>query len=70
MESDTQQNPEYTKLLNFREEIMELVRESEEQEKHIERLSKPDWTLAPAWVMTCVLAYLYGLTLGLYMCSK
>lgn len=70
MESDNQQNPEYAKLMNFQEEITELIHESEEQEKLIEQLSKSDWSLAPVWIMTCVLAYLYGTTLGLYMCSK
>ena len=70
MESDNQQNPEYTKLVNYRNEIEELIHENEEQELLIDELSKPDWSLAPVWIMTCVLAYLYGVTLGLYMCSK
>lgn len=69
MESDNQQNPEYAKLVSYRNEIEELIHESEEQERLIEQLSKSDWSLAPVWVMTCVLAYIYGMTLGLYICK-
>lgn len=68
-DNDNQQNPEYTKLMDFREEIVELIHQSEEQEKLIEQLSKSDFSLAPVWIMTCVLAYIYGMTLGLYICK-
>jgi hypothetical protein len=35
-----------------------------------DKLKKPDFSLAPLWAATCFVAYLYGVTLGLYMCSK
>lgn len=67
---DIQQNPKYTELVEMREGILQLIEELEEQEKTIAELAKPDWSLAPVWFMTCVLAYLYGVTFGVYMSSK
>ncbi len=55
---------------SFYDELAEAIHQCEENEKLIQELSKPDWSLAPVWFMTCVLAYLYGVTLGVYMCSK
>ena len=70
MESDNQQNPQYTALSQLYDDVQELVHDLEDQERKIEELSKPNWTLAPVWFATCVVSYIYGVTLGLYMCSK
>jgi hypothetical protein len=67
---ENQQNPVYAELVALRDGLLEVIEEMEEQEKTIAELSKPDWSLAPVWFMTCVLAYIYGVTLGVYMYSK
>lgn len=67
---ENQQNPVYAELVALRDGLLEVIEEMEEQEKTIAELSKPDWSLAPVWLMTCILAYIYGVTLGVYMYSK
>jgi hypothetical protein len=38
-------------------------------EEH-ERLRKPDFRYLPLAVVVVILSYLYGITLGVYMCPK
>ena len=52
------------------ETLEDLIHTSEERDKLIQTLSNPNWSLAPLWFMVYVLVYLYGVTLGLYMCHK
>ena len=62
-QEDTQEESSYDRE-ERRNEMCALIEEKNEQ------LKKPDFSLAPLWLMTCIIAYLYGVTLGLYMCSK
>lgn len=54
-------------------DVIDQLSLSEEEDYLLDentQLRKPDFSLAPLWIMTCVVAYIYGVTLGLYMCSK
>ncbi len=56
--------------METREKIYDLLEDFEEQEETIRKLSQPSVPVIALWTMTCVVSYLYGVTLGLYMCSK
>lgn len=59
-----------TCTMETREKIYDLLEDFEEQEETIRKLSQPSVPVIALWTMTCVVSYIYGVTLGLYMCSK
>lgn len=44
--------------------------DSEYEVEVVEEVKKPDFSLAPLWIATCIVGYVYGITFGLYMSCK
>lgn len=52
------------------EELRDLLDIVNEVIEENEELKRPNFSFAPIWIASCIVAYVYGITMGLYMCSK
>ena len=50
-------------LYDVMHKMMNIIESSQQPEEL-------NWSFVPVWIMSFIIVYLYGVTLGLYMCPK
>ena len=50
--------------------VSELLEENDSLKKQVNELQAPDFRYMPLAIVVAILSYLYGITLGVYVCPK